>query len=133
MAEPMQAAGGNPGWVLVYTSAIAVVLVLRRPMVHKLPLGLLATCATLAILGGAAVQDCEQGSGHLRILTLRVQENLLWPTMPGWRATQCRARSADHSMGRNRDAGGRHSQFPFIGKKRPPPQTGDGNQALANP
>src|SRR6185369_16064265 len=53
MEQPMKAAGGNPGWVLVYTSAIMMVLrFCAGPIVHKLsPLGLLATCATLANIG----------------------------------------------------------------------------------
>src|SRR5258705_7357417 len=57
MEEPMKAAGGNPGWVLVYTSAIMMVLrFFAGPIIHKLsPLGLLATCSTLAIIGLVAL------------------------------------------------------------------------------
>jgi MFS family permease len=53
MEEPLKAAGYNPLWVLIYTSAIMTVLrFFSGPIVHKLtPLGLLATCAALAVVG----------------------------------------------------------------------------------
>ena len=53
METPMKAAGHNSAWVLVYTSAIMVVLRFSAgPLIHKLsPLGLLATCSALAALG----------------------------------------------------------------------------------
>ncbi len=53
MEEPMKLAGYNPLWVLIYTSAIMMVLrFFAGPVVKALtPLGLLATCATLAIIG----------------------------------------------------------------------------------
>src|SRR5690606_5365107 len=53
MEEPLRNAGHNPLWVLIYTSAIMMVLrFFAGPIVHKLsPLGLLAACATLAIVG----------------------------------------------------------------------------------
>src|SRR5579859_1953713 len=57
MEAPMKAAGHNSGWVLVYTSAIMMILrFCAGPIVHKLsPLGLLATCAALAAIGLTAL------------------------------------------------------------------------------
>jgi len=52
--EPMKEAGYNGLWVLIYTSAIMMVLRFwfAGPIVEKLgPLGLLATSAVLAIVG----------------------------------------------------------------------------------
>ncbi len=53
MEEPMKAVGQNPLWVLIYTSAIMMVLrFFAGPIVHALqPLGLLAVSAILAIAG----------------------------------------------------------------------------------
>ena len=53
MEEPLKLAGYSPLWVLIYTSLIMVVLrFFAGPIVHALtPLGLLATCAALAIAG----------------------------------------------------------------------------------
>ena len=54
MMDPMERAGLNPAWVLVYTSAIMMVLrfFFAGPLVAKFsPLGLLAGCAALAIVG----------------------------------------------------------------------------------
>jgi len=53
MEEPMTLAGYSPLWVLIYTSAIMMVLrFFAGPIVQALsPLGLLATCAALAIVG----------------------------------------------------------------------------------
>ena len=53
MEEPLKLAGYNPLWVLIYTSLIMVVLrFFAGPIVRALtPLGLLATCAALAIAG----------------------------------------------------------------------------------
>ena len=53
MEEPLKHAGYNPLWVLIYTSVIMMVLrFFAGPIVRWLsPLGLLATCAALAIAG----------------------------------------------------------------------------------
>jgi MFS family permease len=53
MKEPMKEAGRNAAWVLVYTSAIMMVLrFFAGPLVKMLsPLGLLAGCAALGIVG----------------------------------------------------------------------------------
>ncbi len=94
MEEPMKQAGGNPGWVLVYTSAIMMVLrFFAGPIVHKLsPLGLLASCATLAILGLTALSKTN-GAGLVVIFgaaTLYgVGKTFFWPTMLGVTTEQC--------------------------------------------
>jgi MFS family permease len=94
MEEPMKQAGGNPGWVLVYTSAIMVVLrFFAGPIVHKLsPLGLLATCSTLAILGLLALSKTN-GAGLFVIFgaaTLYgIGKTFFWPTMLGVTTEQC--------------------------------------------
>ena len=53
MEDPMKAAGYNSAWVLVYTSAIMLVLrFVAGPLIHKFsPVGLLAACSALAGLG----------------------------------------------------------------------------------
>jgi MFS family permease len=94
MSEPMQAAGHNGGWVLVYTSAIMMVLrFCAGPIVHKLsPLGLLATCATLAILGLIALSKTV-GAGVGAIFAAAtlygVGKTFFWPTMLGLTSEQC--------------------------------------------
>ncbi len=94
MTEPMTAAGHHPGWVLVYTSAIMMVLrFCAGPLVHKLsPLGLLATCATLAILGLTALSKTV-GAGVLAIFAAAtlygVGKTFFWPTMLGLTSEQC--------------------------------------------
>jgi MFS family permease len=94
MEEPMKAAGHHPGWVLVYTSAIMVVLrFFAGPLVHKLsPLGLLATCATLAILGLTALSKTAN-AGMLAIFAAAtlygIGKTFFWPTMLGLTSEQC--------------------------------------------
>jgi len=94
MEEPMKAAGHNAGWVLVYTSAIMMMLrFVAGPIVHKLsPLGLLATCSTLAILGLTALSKTA-GAGMMAIFAAAtlyaVGKTFFWPTMLGVTAEQC--------------------------------------------
>lgn len=94
MEAPMQAAGHNPAWVLVYTSAIMMVLrFCAGPIVHKLsPLGLLATCATLAIAGLTALSKTS-GAGMLAVFAAAtlygVGKTFFWPTMLGLTSEQC--------------------------------------------
>jgi MFS family permease len=94
MTEPMKASGYNPGWVLIYTSGIMVVLrFFAGPIVHKLsPLGLLATCATLAVLGLLALSKTN-GTSLAMIFgaaTLYgIGKTFFWPTMLGVTAEQC--------------------------------------------
>jgi MFS family permease len=94
MQTPMQAAGYNPAWVLVYTSAIMVVLrFCAGPLVHKLsPLGLLATCSALAAIGLFALSKTN-GAGIVTIFTAAtlygVGKTFFWPTILGLTSEQC--------------------------------------------
>jgi MFS family permease len=94
MQDPMKAAGYNPGWVLVYTSAIMMALrFVAGPIAHKLsPLGLLAAGATLAILGLTALSKTN-GAGMAAIFAAATLyacgKTFFWPTMLGVTAEQC--------------------------------------------
>ena len=94
MEEPMKMAGHHPGWVLVYTSAIMMGLrFFAGPLVHKLsPLGLLATCSTLAILGLTALSKTAN-AGMTAIFAAAtlyaVGKTFFWPTMLGLTSEQC--------------------------------------------
>src|ERR1041385_1055608 len=94
MSEPMTAAGYNAGWVLVYTSGIMMVLrFFAGPIVHKLsPLGLLATCASLAILGLLALSNTAgAGLGTIFVAATLygIGKTFFWPTMLGVTTEQC--------------------------------------------
>ncbi|HCN77899.1 MAG TPA: MFS transporter [Verrucomicrobiales bacterium] len=93
MEEPMKAAGANPGWVLIYTSAIMMVLrFFAGPIVHKLsPIGLLITSSVLAIAGLLALS--KTGSSGLLIIFAAATlygfgKTFFWPTMLGITAEQ---------------------------------------------
>ena len=94
MEQPMTAAGHNPAWVLVYTSAIMMLLrFCAGPIIHKLsPLGLLATCATLAIAGLTALSKTN-GAGTAVIFAAAtlyaIGKTFFWPTMLGLTSEQC--------------------------------------------
>jgi MFS family permease len=94
MEAPMKAAGHNPAWVLVYTSAIMMVLrFCAGPIIHKLsPLGLLATCATIAAVGLTALSKMN-GAGMVMIFAAAtlyaVGKTFFWPTMLGLTSEQC--------------------------------------------
>ena len=94
MQTPMQAAGHNPAWVLVYTSAIMVVLrFCAGPLIHKLsPLGLLATCSALAALGLFALSKTAS-AGMFTIFAAAtlygVGKTFFWPTILGLTSEQC--------------------------------------------
>lgn len=94
MEEPMKAAGHHPGWVLVYTSAIMMVLrFFAGAIVHKIsPLGLLASCATLAILGLTWLSKTN-GAGMATIFAAATLyafgKTFFWPTMLGVTSEQC--------------------------------------------
>jgi MFS family permease len=91
MEEPLRAAGQNPLWVLVYTSAIMTGLrFVAGPIVHRLtPLGLLAVCAALAIAG---LFWLSQAAGLLAIFAAAtlygVAKTFFWPTTLGVVAEQ---------------------------------------------
>jgi len=94
MEGPMKAAGHHPGWVLVYTSAIMMVLrFFAGSIVHRIsPLGLLASCATLAILGLTWLSKTN-GAGMGIIFAAAtlyaVGKTFFWPTMLGVTSEQC--------------------------------------------
>jgi MFS family permease len=94
MQKPMEQAGFNAGWVLVYTSAIMMVLrFFAGPIVHALsPIGLLIVSSVLAILGLLALS--MTGSSGLAVIfgaaTLYgIGKTFFWPTMLGITAEQC--------------------------------------------
>jgi MFS family permease len=94
MQTPMQAAGYNPAWVLVYTSAIMVILrFCAGPLIHKFsPLGLLALCSALAALGLAALSKTS-GAGMFTIFAAAtlygIGKTFFWPTILGLTSEQC--------------------------------------------
>lgn len=86
MEEPLMKAGHNPLWVLVYTSLIMTVLrFFAGPIVHKLtPLGLLATCAALAIGGLFWLSVTETMVAIFAAATLYgIGKTFFWPTTLG--------------------------------------------------
>jgi MFS family permease len=94
MTTPMQAAGHNPAWVLVYTSAIMVVLRFSAgPLIHKLsPLGLLSACSAIAAIGLAALSKTS-GAGMAAIFAAAtlygIGKTFFWPTILGLTSEQC--------------------------------------------
>jgi MFS family permease len=94
MEAPMQAAGHNPAWVLVYTSAIMMGLrFCAGPIIHKLsPLGLLAACATIAAIGLTALSKTNgatMGVIFAAATFYAVGKTFFWPTMLGLTSEQC--------------------------------------------
>ncbi len=94
MEEPMKAAGWNAGWVLVYTSAIMMVMrFFAGPIVHALtPIGLLSVSSALAIAGLFALSKC--GNAGLGMIFAAATlygfgKTFFWPTMLGVTAEQC--------------------------------------------
>lgn len=94
MEDPMKAAGYNPAWVLVYTSAIMLVLrFCAGPLIHKFsPVGLLLTCSALAGLGILALSHTAH-SGPAIIFAAAtlfgVGITFCWPTTLGLASEQC--------------------------------------------
>jgi MFS family permease len=90
MEPQMQAMGLQAGWVLVYTSAIMMILrFFAGPIVHKLsPLGLLAASAAVALVGLLFLSRAE-GALILAAATLYgFGKTFFWPTMLGVVAEQ---------------------------------------------
>jgi MFS family permease len=94
MEDPMKAAGYNSAWVLVYTSAIMLVLrFCAGPLIHKFsPPGLLLTCSALAALGILALSH----TAHAGTATIFAAATLFgvgitffWPTILGLTSEQC--------------------------------------------
>jgi MFS family permease len=78
--------GFHPGWILVYTSAIMMVLrFFAGPIVHKLsPLGLLSLSAALAIVGLYLLSfSKEMGMIFLAATLYGFGKTFFWPTMLG--------------------------------------------------
>lgn len=94
MQTPMEAAGHNPAWVLVYTSGIMVILrFCAGPLVHRLsPPGLLATCSAIAAIGLFALSKTA-GAGMFAIFAAAtlygVGKTFFWPTILGLTSEQC--------------------------------------------
>jgi MFS family permease len=94
MEGPMQAAGHNAAWVLVYTSAIMVVLRFSAgPFIHKLsPPGLLAACSALAIAGLVALSKTNGATMAVifgAATLYGVGKTFFWPTILGLTSEQC--------------------------------------------
>ncbi|MEO0796707.1 MAG: MFS transporter [Verrucomicrobiota bacterium] len=86
MEGAMEEAGWNPAWVLVYTSAIMMVLrFFAGPVIKALtPLGLLMACSALAIVG---LFMLSKAAGLIFIFgsatVYAVAKTYFWPTMLG--------------------------------------------------
>lgn len=85
MGPEMRIVGLNAGWVLVYTSVIMTVLRLSAgPLLHRLsPLGLLACCTGLAILGLISLSHAAGIAILLAATLYGVGKSFFWPTMLG--------------------------------------------------
>jgi len=94
MEAPLHAKGFHPAWVLVYTSAIMMVLrFFAGPIIHRLsPLGLLAACSSLAVVGLLALSKTNGASmaAIFGAATLYgIGKTFFWPTMLGLTSEQC--------------------------------------------
>ncbi len=99
MEAPLAKAGAHPGWVLVYTSAIMMVLrFVAGPIVHKLsPIGLLMASSALAVVGLFLLSRCATAPviAIFGAATLYgVAKSFFWPTMLGVAAEQTPAGGA---------------------------------------
>ena len=75
----------HAGWILVYTSAIMMVLrFFAGPIVHRLsPLGLLAVCSLLAIVGLFSLSATAGMAIFVAATLYGVGKTFFWPTMLG--------------------------------------------------
>jgi MFS family permease len=94
MEEPMKKEGFNAGWVLVYTSAIMMVLrFFAGPIVHKFsPVGLLILSSALAVAGLFALSKCGNaglGAIFAAATLYGFGKTFFWPTMLGITSEQC--------------------------------------------
>jgi MFS transporter, DHA2 family, metal-tetracycline-proton antiporter len=90
MEPEMVRMGLQPGWVLVYTSALMLVLRLfAGPLVHRFsPLGLLALCSAIAAVGLYSL-SVATGFAILVAATLYgIGKSFFWPTSIGFVAEQ---------------------------------------------
>ncbi|MCC7423365.1 MAG: hypothetical protein IT428_24070 [Planctomycetaceae bacterium] len=83
--------GFHAGWILVYTSAIMLVLrFFAGPIVHTFsPLGLLATSAVLAIAGLSYLSTAAGAAIFIAATLYGFGKTFFWPTMLGVVAEQC--------------------------------------------
>jgi MFS family permease len=83
--ESVAAGKFHPGWILVYTSAIMMVLrFFAGPIVHKLsPLGLLAVSAGLAIVGLYSLSFAAGAAIFAAATLYGFGKTFFWPTMLG--------------------------------------------------
>jgi MFS family permease len=88
--EGVAAGKFHPGWILVYTSAIMMVLrFFAGPIVHSLsPLGLLAVSAILAIVGLLTLSFTEGFMIFVAATLYGFGKTFFWPTMLGVVAEQ---------------------------------------------
>jgi MFS family permease len=94
MEGPMTAAGYNSAWVLVYTSAIMLILrFCAGPLLHKFsPPGLLLTCSALAGLGIVVLSHTAHSSTGVIFAAATlfgVGITFFWPTILGLTSEQC--------------------------------------------
>lgn len=82
--------GLQPGWVLVYTSALMLVLRLfAGPLVHRFsPLGLLALCSAVAAIGLYSLSVATGAVVLLAATLYGVGKSFFWPTSIGFVAEQ---------------------------------------------
>ena len=85
MGPEMQRLSLNAGWVLVYTSVIMTLLrCFAGPLVHRLsPLGLLASCALIAIVGLFMLSKAAGVTILLAATIYGIGKAFAWPTMLG--------------------------------------------------
>jgi MFS family permease len=91
MEKPMHAAGWDPTWVLVYTSFVMMLLRFNAgPVIQRFgPLGLLALCSALAILGLYLLSFATAVVFIFVAATIYgVAKTFFWPTMLGVVAEQ---------------------------------------------
>jgi MFS family permease len=85
MTPAMRDIGIQPGWILVYTSAIMFILrFFAGPIIHKIsPLGLLATCSLIAAVGLFLL---SKSTGVMILVAATIYglgKTFFWPTMLG--------------------------------------------------
>ena len=90
MEGEMSRLGIAAGWVLIYTSAIMMVLrFFAGPIVHRIsPLGLLAVCSVLASLGLFALSSATGAMILVAATLYGVGKTFFWPTTLGIVAEQ---------------------------------------------
>jgi len=82
--------GFQPGWVLVYTSALMLVLRLfAGPLLRRFsPLGLLALCSAIAAVGLYSLAEATGAAVLLAATIYGVGKSFFWPTSIGFVAEQ---------------------------------------------